>query len=376
MLIRSKHCGYAPCGARTLGIINNNKGPKYDNINRAAEEQAKIAKESLEFSKGVYAAQAKQAAASNAIASKVANAQLASMRLNDAISKDYWDYQVNTFRPLEKQIVKEANEYDTPERREAEAAKAVADVGAQLDGERQAAQRNLMRMGVNPNSGNFQSMSNQLSLAAASAKGGAANKARNDVELQGYARKMDAASLGRNLAANQATSAGVALTAGNSAVSNASQMIANTGNAANTMFRGYGTAINANQSAGNLYGNVAQMQVQTRGQDMQLMGDAMKLAVASDKNQKKDITRMSDESALKAIEKTPVSQWTYKDGAGDGGTHIGPMAQQVNATMGESVAPGGKQIDLISMNGVTMAGVAALSKKVDKLSKKVEGKKS
>ncbi len=375
MLIRSKHCGYAPCGARTLGVINN-KAPKYDGINRAAEEQAKIAKESLEFSKGVYAAQAKQAAASNAIASKVANAQLASMRLNDAISKDYWDYQVNTFRPLEKQIVKEANEYDTPERREAEAAKAVADVGAQLDGERQAAQRNLMRMGVNPNSGNFQSMSNQLSLAAASAKGGAANKARNDVELQGYARKMDAASLGRNLAANQATSAGVALNAGNSAVSNASQMIANTGNAANTMFRGYGTAINANQSAGNLYGNVAQMQVQTRGQDMQLMGDAMKLAVASDKNQKKDITRMSDESALKAIEKTPVSQWTYKDGAGDGGTHIGPMAQQVNATMGESVAPGGKQIDLISMNGVTMAGVAALSKKVDKLSKKVEGKKS
>ncbi len=376
MLIRSKHCGYAPCGARTLGVIKN-KAPKYDGINRAAEEQAKIAKESLEFSKGVYAAQAKQAAASNAIASKVANAQLASMRLNDAISKDYWDYQVNTFRPLEKQIVKEANEYDTPERREAEAAKAVADVGAQLDGERQAAQRNLMRMGVNPNSGNFQSMSNQLSLAAASAKGGAANKARNDVELQGYARKMDAASLGRNLAANQATSAGVALNAGNSAVSNASQMIANTGNAANTMFRGYGTAINANQSAGNLYGNVAQMQVQTRGQDMQLMGDAMKsLAVASDKNQKKDITRMSDESALKAIEKTPVSQWTYKDGAGDGGTHIGPMAQQVNATMGESVAPGGKQIDLISMNGVTMAGVAALSKKVDKLSKKVEGKKS
>lgn len=376
MLIRSKHCGYAPCGARTLGIIKNS-APDYSGINKAAEEQARIAKDSLEFSKVVYAEQAKQAAASNAIASRVANAQLASMRLNDAISKDYWDYQVNTFRPLEKQIVKEANEYDTPERREAEAAKAVADVGAQLDGERQAAQRNQMRMGVNPNSGNFQSMSNQLSLAAASAKGGAANKARNDVELQGYARKMDAASLGRNLAANQATSAGVALNAGNSAVSNASQMIANTGNAANTMFRGYGTAINANQSAGNLYGNVAQMQVQTRGQDMQLMGDAMKsFAVASDKNQKKDITRMSDESALKAIEKTPVSQWTYKDGAGDGGTHIGPMAQQVNATMGESVAPGGKQIDLISMNGVTMAGVAALSKKVDKLSKKVEGKKS
>lgn len=375
MLIRSKHCGYAPCGARTLGIIKN-KAPDYSGVNNAAERQAEIAKESLEFSKVVYAEQAKQAAASNAIASRVANAQLASMRLNDAISKDYWDYQVNTFRPLEKQIVKEANEYDTPERREAEAARAIADVGMQAELGRQSNNRRMMRLGVNPGSSRFQSMNNQMSLEEATAKAGAANKARDEIELQGYARRMDAASLGRNLAANQATSAGVALNAGNAAVSNASQMIANTGNAANTMFRGYGTAINANQSAGNLYGNVAQMQVQTRGQDMQLLGDAMSAFAKSDKNQKKDITRMSDESALKAIEKTPVSQWTYKDGAGDGGTHIGPMAQQVNATMGESVAPGGKQIDLISMNGVTMAGVAALSKKVDKLSKKVEGKKS
>ena len=86
-----------------------------------------------------------------------------------------------------------------------------------------------------------------------------------------------------------------------------------------------------------------------------------------------DIATANDEQALAAIEKTPVSEWTYKDGRGDGGTHTGPMAQEVNKNMGEQAAPGGKKLDLITMNGVTMAGMAALSRKVDKLSKRIEG---
>ena len=86
-------------------------------------------------------------------------------------------------------------------------------------------------------------------------------------------------------------------------------------------------------------------------------------------NVKKGIKPVSDEQALAAVEKTPVSQWTYKDGEGDGGAHIGPMAQHVRATMGEQAAPGGKQIDPITMNGINMAAISALSRKVDKLAK-------
>ena len=68
---------------------------------------------------------------------------------------------------------------------------------------------------------------------------------------------------------------------------------------------------------------------------------------------------------------TPVSSWRYKDGQGDGGAHVGPMAQNVRKTMGETAAPDGKQIDLISMNGISMAAIAALDKKVGRLERRV-----
>ena len=90
----------------------------------------------------------------------------------------------------------------------------------------------------------------------------------------------------------------------------------------------------------------------------------------SDKNAKKDIKPVSGTAALKAVKATPVSSWRYKDGKGDGGAHVGPMAQNVRKTMGETAAPGGKQIDLISMNGISMAAIAALDRKVGRLERR------
>lgn len=121
-------------------------------------------------------------------------------------------------------------------------------------------------------------MGNQMAMAQAAAKAGAASKARDNVELQGYARKMDAANMGRNLASNQATSAGVALNAGNSAANNAGTPLTQANQAMATMGQGFGTAIQGNNSAGNLYGQAAQIQNTSRGQDLQLLGDAMKFA--------------------------------------------------------------------------------------------------
>ena len=120
-----------------------------------------------------------------------------------------------------------------------------------------------------------------MSMAEATAKAGAANKARTNVETQGYARTMDAANLGRGLASNQATSAGVALNAGNSAVSNAGMTLTQGNAAAAQMGQGFNTAIQGNQSAGNLYGMSGQLDATYRGQDMKLLGDAMGAASGS-----------------------------------------------------------------------------------------------
>ena len=363
--------------------------PDMSGTNRAAEANAALSKESLDFYKSVYAEQAPERAKAAALNEQVSTAQLASMKQNDAISKDYYDYQAGTFRPMEKSIVADAQNYDTTARRDEKAAGAMADVGTQAAATQQAQARTMQRMGVNPGSAKYVGMQNEISMNEAAAKAGAASAARNQVETQGYARKMDAVNLGRNLASNQATSAGVAMNAGNSAVNNAGQTMAQANQAASMMGNGFNTAIQGNNSAGQLYSTAAQAQ----GKDSGVMGALGAVAGAyvgspaggkaignmfatSDKNAKEDIKPVSDEQALEAVEKTPVSNWNYKPGMADGGNHTGPMAQDVNKTMGESVAPGGKQIDLVSMNGITMASVAALSRKVDKLAKQTKGVKA
>lgn len=351
--------------------------PDMTAMNKAAEANAEIAKEALDWYKQAYQEQAPLREQAAAKAMEVSDAQLASMRQNDAISKDYWNYQQSTFRPMERALVADAQNYDTESRRDQKAGQAVADVEQQLAAAQGQQSRQLARMGVNPNDGKFAAMSNQMTMTGALGKAQAANKAREQVELQGYARKMDAANLGRNLASNQATSAGVALNAGNSAAQTGGMALSQAQNATNQVGQGFNTAIQGNNSAGNIYGQVAQMQSKDSGimgalgtvAGGFLGGNGFAEIIKSDQNIKKDIKPVSDEQALQAVEKTPVSEWTYKDGEGDGGAHIGPMAQHVKATMGEQAAPGGKQIDLITMNGMNMAAIAAISRKVDKLAK-------
>jgi hypothetical protein len=364
---------FTPAGV--CSIIRNS-APDTSGVNAAAVANAQLSRDSLEFYKRVYAEQAPERERAAALNERVSSAQLAAMDQNNTISKDYWDYQKNTFRPMEQSIVADAENYDTTERRESRAAQAVADVGMQSEIARQSNMRQMNRMGVNPNSGKMMAMSNQMALGEAVAKAGAANRARSMVETQGHARKMDAANLGRGLASSQATSAGVAMNAGNSAINAGGQTLVQGNQAANMMGKGFTTAGSLMQSSGNLFGNQAGIQNQARGQDMQLLGGAMSAAAtayASDKAKKKDIKPLTDEQALDAVEKTPVSNWNYKPGMGDGGNHTGPMAQDVQKTMGDAAAPGGKQIDPITMNGITMASVAALSRKVDKLAKQNKG---
>lgn len=201
-----------------------------------ADQDRQLARETLDYYKQRDAQNAALQREANAIAGRVANSQVALMNQQRQISSEYHNRNKTVFWPLEDTIVKEANAFDTPERREAEAGKAVADVGAQIDGERQAMVRNQQRMGVNPNSGNAIAMGNQMSLAAASAKGKAATAARDKIETQGFARKMDAASLGRGLPSAQATAASTATQAGNAAVSAAYAPV--TANAQSTQLMG------------------------------------------------------------------------------------------------------------------------------------------
>lgn len=263
----------AVVGTTVAGAYSANKASKAQNratdaAGNMAAEQLALDRETLDFYKQQYQESKPFQEAQAKASTEVSTQQLASMRQNDEISKDYYDYQTGTFRPVEKKLVADAQNYDTGERREAKAAEAVAGVGMQAEVARQSNARQMNRMGVNPNSGRMLAMGNQMALGEAVAKAGAANKARDNVETQGYARRMDAASLGRGLASNQATSAGIALSAGNSAVQNAGVPVNTINGMTQTMGQGFGQASNgmqsahnminsANQNTANMWGNTA-----------------------------------------------------------------------------------------------------------------------
>jgi hypothetical protein len=364
-------------------------GPDTDGINDAARANAALSKEALDWAKQRYAEEAPAREAAIAQSMKSAQLQDQIAQQNSDISKDYYDYSKSTFRPLEQGIVADSQTYDTADRRQSESDAAVADVNQQVSAQRAASGREMARMGINPESGATRAVMDAGDIGAAKAAAGAAYQARKNVETQGYARKMDAASLGRGLAANQATSAGVAINAGNAAAGNAATPVNIGSQATAGVAAGIGQAIGGNASAGGLYAQAGGLDLAKRGQDIgfgsDLLSAGAKVAGAmmagSDENIKDNTGKqMSPAKALGAILKTPVDEgWEYspeKGGPDDGrAPHDGPMAQDVQKNMGESVAPGGKVIDLISMNGILMAGIQGLHKEVQDLAKKVDPKK-
>lgn len=84
----------------------------------------------------------------------------------------------------------------------------------------------------------------------------------------------------------------------------------------------------------------------------------------SDINAKENISSFNGSKALSAIKNSKIFNWFYKKGRGDSNRHTGPMAQTLKKQLGDFVAPGGKNIDLVSMNGVNMAAIQELDRKI------------
>ncbi|RRQ20402.1 hypothetical protein D5687_09485 [Guyparkeria sp. SCN-R1] len=154
---------------------------------------------------------------------RVTESQIATMDETQQQGRDYYDYQSETYRPLEKELVGDARNFSTQAEFERRAGQAAADYEKQQTQARQANARQMASMGVNPNSGKYQAIQAQSGLTNAANKAGAMNNARTQAENLGYARRMDAAGLGRNLAGASQGAYGVATSAGNSAASNTQQ---------------------------------------------------------------------------------------------------------------------------------------------------------
>jgi hypothetical protein len=350
-----------------------------DSQERIAGQQLDMSKEALDWEKQKYADEAPARTEAAAQGKKVSDALLTGMQLATDQAKDYDAYSKGTFRPVEQNLVADAVAYDTPMRRTAAAESAMAGVDSSAASINAARNRELGRAGIAPGSTKSIALAEDSAVAQSKVRAAAGTGAVNNVEAQGVARRMDAASLGRNLPSAQATQQQIATTSGTASANTGMQSLLATQSGKGDVMQGYGVAQRGFDSAGGMYAGIAKNYSQQAADMAATAGNAVSMGVKngwfSDEDIKSDTgTPANTKKALQEIVDTPVEDgWRYdpaKGGPDDGGTrHIGPMAQQVQRISGEDAAPGGKVISAMDEMGRMRAAIQELAKRQDKTDK-------
>lgn len=191
--------------------------PDYTPLAQASKESAeimsKLGREQLDETKRQYEN-------NMAVARPVIDAQLGIMQQSKEQGDDYYNYLKDTFRPLEKSIVQDANTFSEAGAKENFARTAAADLEQQQANEQAQSNRAMAAMGVNPNSGRFAGQQRALTIQNAAERGGATTRARVQADALASAKKLDAAGIGRGLPGASSGAYSVASGAGNSAVGN------------------------------------------------------------------------------------------------------------------------------------------------------------
>ena len=247
---------------------NNVEAPDYAPLAEASAEAARIqaglGREQLAFAKDQYERTAP-------MLENIANQQMQAQKEQMDQARDYYQYRKDVYRPLEKSIVQDAQDFNTEAYREQLASQAAADAGRAFGISQQQNQRAMASMGVNPNSGRFAGMQNASGLQQAAARAATMTGTRQQAQQLGYARQLDAAGLGRGLAGASlgayggATGAGSA--AGQSAQSAGQNYMGNMAIGAGTIGAGQKMQL---QGLGNVLNNQTQTYINTSGS---LLGD-------------------------------------------------------------------------------------------------------
>lgn len=227
-----------------MGKKSDPAPPDYTPLANASREAAQVmaglGREQLAFAKDQYNRSAP-------VLEAIANQQMAAQNEQMGQARDYYNYMRDTYRPLERGLVADAARFNTDAYREDMAAKAAADAGRAFGISQAQNQRAMASMGVNPASGKFANMNNATGLQQAAQRAAAMTGARTNAEQMGYARKLDAAGLGRGLSGASTAAYGGATNAGSQAGLNAQSAgqnyMGNMGTGANTMLGGYNAQI-------------------------------------------------------------------------------------------------------------------------------------
>jgi hypothetical protein len=233
---------------------------------RAAELSYTLGQDQLAFAKRQYDEMAP-------LAKEISQSQIDAQNEQMRQARDYYDYNLETFRPIERGLARDAETFNTEAYREQLAQQAAADAARAFDTTRGMTSRSLSRMGVGPNSGAALAQMNQNALAGASMRAGTMTNTRQQAEQLGWARRLDVTGLGRNLPGASTAAYAGATNAGsagaNTAAAPGAALVNNMGSAANTILAGSGQAMNA---YGQLYGGANSAAVGAQNNYMGALG--------------------------------------------------------------------------------------------------------
>lgn len=204
---------------------------------------------------------------------EIAAAQKKIMEDTAKRGEEYATYERETFRPLEKRLVSEAESFDTAAKREEMASQGMADVAQAYETQRQQALDTLAKYGVNPNSARFAAINAQLAQGEAGARAGVATKSRIAAEEMGRARLYDAAALGRGLASNATAAASTAVGAGSAAGGSTTAGADYMGKSYGQTGTMLGGASSSFGTAGNIYGQEFNARMQGYNAEQQRSAD-------------------------------------------------------------------------------------------------------
>lgn len=251
------------------------------------------------------------------LARRVAEQQMASQQQQMQQAQDYYNYQQQTFRPLEQGLVADATRFSTEGYREQQARDAAAATGRAFGVQQGMSDRAMAARGVNPSSGAGLALQTQGNLGLSAQRAAAMTGARTQAEQLGFARRLDVTGLGRNLPGASTAAYGGATAAGSAGI--------------NTSMAPGSQAMTGMAQAGQTFGNVLSNQTSQFNTGLNAQGEVMGalLGAGTTAAFKSDIRLKENIELVGRDERTmlPLYEFEYKNGSGK--RYLGVMAQDV-----------------------------------------------
>lgn len=242
-------------------------------IGEAAKANAAIAKEALDFYKGVYQSdilpmQQKDQELRSGLVGDMRDI----MRRQQGIAEEQYQNYKETYLPAEKRAVEDAMGYDSDANVNKRMGIASASVNQQFSNAQQQGARALSRYGVNPNSSAFARENAKLTTQQALASAGAQTGAAFETQDRAIALRAGVADRARGVTGTVGNFLNSASGSGSAAGNTSAQGVSVATSGASMMGQGFNTAIAGNQSAGNLLLGDFQGRMQGYQADQQAIG--------------------------------------------------------------------------------------------------------